>query len=285
MFGAVKYHMNWPSPGNDPSYNPHGNTRRGYYGVTGIPDLYLDGMSLSSYGTDVWNEAQAKPAFVDLTASAVITGNELTVNASFTPFADFTAQHKLHIVVTEYSYDYVASTTNQDQFHYVQRRMMPNANGTNYNGIFAGQTYEVEQSHTFTIGGPAQGNYNLWTDMDNLTVVVFIQNHSTKEILQGQVVVPTFSTGVDGASDALQMGLMPNPTNGVVFMGFAMPEAGTAHVAVYDQLGALVHNESIAAGIGTQRATLDLQHLSNGLYHVSLTAGGQRSSQKLLLEK
>jgi hypothetical protein len=33
--------MNWPSPGNDPSYNPDGVTRQNYYGVTGIPDVYI----------------------------------------------------------------------------------------------------------------------------------------------------------------------------------------------------------------------------------------------------
>ncbi|MDX9751597.1 MAG: T9SS type A sorting domain-containing protein [Flavobacteriales bacterium] len=282
---AVKYHMNWPSPGNDPSYNPHGNARRGYYGVTGIPDLYLEGSSLSSYGTAVWNEAMARPAFVDIDASATIDGNTITVNVEFTPFADFTAQHKLHIVVTENSYDYPASTTNQDEFHYVQRRMMPNANGTNFNGVFAGQTYTVEQSYTFGDGNPAQGNYNLWTDMDNLTVVVFLQAHGSKEIRQGQVVTPTFSTGVAAAAGELPFGLMPNPSNGSVALAFDMPESGVAQVEVHDRLGALVHAQGINATIGTQRATLDLQHLSNGLYHVSVTAAGKRGSHKLLLEK
>ena len=33
---AVKYQMDWPAPGNDPSYNQDGETRRAYYGVTGI---------------------------------------------------------------------------------------------------------------------------------------------------------------------------------------------------------------------------------------------------------
>ena len=42
-FNIIKYQMNWPSPGNDASYNAHGNVRRGYYGVSGIPDHYTNG--------------------------------------------------------------------------------------------------------------------------------------------------------------------------------------------------------------------------------------------------
>jgi hypothetical protein len=283
-FAAVKYHMNWPAPGNDPSFNSHGNSRRTYYNVGGIPDLYLDGSSISSYGTNVWNAAQAKPAYVDIQASAVIDGNTLTVDASLTPFATFTSQHKLHIAVTENSYDYVASTTTQDEFHYVMRRMMPNANGTNFNGLNVGQTYTVNQSHTFTVGGPAQGNFNLWTSMDNLTVVVFLQNQSTKEVLQAAVVKPAFATGVSEMGE-LRMGVMPNPSTGLVQVAFDMPESGTAFITVHDQLGALVHSEAVAAGAGVQRVALDLQHLSAGLYHVGLVAGNARTSQKLLLEK
>lgn len=283
-YAAVKYHMYYPSPGTDPSFNPHANSRHTYYGVTGIPSLFLDGATLNSYGTEVWNNAQAKPAFVDLNATATYEGSTLTVNASFTPFADFTAQHKLHIVVTENTHNY-QGTTSQNEFHYMQRRMMPNANGTNYNGIVAGQTYEVSQSHTFTLGDVTQNSFNLWQDMSNVTVVVFVQNQSTKEILQGQVVVPTQGIGVAEIGNDLRLGLMPNPSNGTVYMAFDMPESGPAQVAVFDQVGALVHTESINAGIGMQRATLDLQHLGSGLYHVSITAAGKRSAQKLLLEK
>src|SRR5690606_19706040 len=44
-FNIIKYQMNWPSPGNDRSYNSHALTRRSYYGVSSIPDHYTHGLA------------------------------------------------------------------------------------------------------------------------------------------------------------------------------------------------------------------------------------------------
>ena len=45
----LKYQMNWPTPG-DPYYTPEGGSRRRYYGVISIPDLYVGG---TRYPTDM----------------------------------------------------------------------------------------------------------------------------------------------------------------------------------------------------------------------------------------
>ncbi|MCB0314529.1 MAG: hypothetical protein KDH84_14910, partial [Calditrichaeota bacterium] len=50
---AIKYHMNWPAPGNDPWYfnNVSENTtRRTYYGVNSIPQVRIDGTQTSTGG-------------------------------------------------------------------------------------------------------------------------------------------------------------------------------------------------------------------------------------------
>lgn len=282
-FAAVKYHMNWPPPGNDPSYNPDGNSRRGYYGVTGIPDLYLDGAPMPGTGASVMQAAQAKPAFVDLQAQALINGPNLTVQTTLTPFADFPGAHKLHIAVTEDSYDYAASTTNQDQFHYVMRKMLPNASGTTLAPLTAGVSQNFNPEYTFTIGGPAQGNYNLWTGMDNLSIVAFVQNTSTKEVLQGTIA--SVVVGLDEHDGDIRFGLYPNPTNSSLTMDFDMPKTGVAQFEVYDQMGKLVHAKSMSAAAGAQRGTMDLQHLDNGLYHVTLVVDGARSTRKVLVNK
>ena len=40
---VVKYQMNWPNPGNDPSYNGHGLSRRAHYGINGVPSAIVNG--------------------------------------------------------------------------------------------------------------------------------------------------------------------------------------------------------------------------------------------------
>jgi hypothetical protein len=282
-YAAVKYHMNWPSPGNDPSYNPDGVTRKNYYGVTGIPDLYLDGGPMAGTSASVMQAGQAKPAFVSLSAQASVSGNQVTVNTTVTPYADFSGTHKLHIAVTENSYDYPASTTSQDQFHYVMRKMLPNAQGTTLAPLAVGQSQSNTASYTFTVGGPAQGNYNLWTNMQNLTVVAFVQNNSTKEVLQGAIA--SMTVGMDELDGDIRFGLYPNPTNSTLTLDFDMPEAGTARFEVYDRMGKLVHAQQMSAAPGATRGTMDLAHLENGLYHVALVVGDARSTRKVLVNK
>jgi len=49
---TIKYHMNWPSPGNDPmyAYNPtQANDRRNYYGINSVPSVIMDGIVNPSY--------------------------------------------------------------------------------------------------------------------------------------------------------------------------------------------------------------------------------------------
>ncbi|MBN2380035.1 T9SS type A sorting domain-containing protein [candidate division WOR-3 bacterium] len=47
FLGVVRYHMSWPSPGNDPFYNyhkPENNTRRQVYLINSVPTIVIDGI-------------------------------------------------------------------------------------------------------------------------------------------------------------------------------------------------------------------------------------------------
>jgi len=54
----VRYHMNWPAPGNDPFWladTAENYARRMYYSVSGIPDLVVDGMEQDTFW---WNHIE-----------------------------------------------------------------------------------------------------------------------------------------------------------------------------------------------------------------------------------
>ncbi len=40
-YSLIKYQMNWPGNG-DPYYTEEGGVRRDYYGVSSVPDLYIN---------------------------------------------------------------------------------------------------------------------------------------------------------------------------------------------------------------------------------------------------
>ncbi|MEO8588450.1 MAG: T9SS type A sorting domain-containing protein [Flavobacteriales bacterium] len=279
---AVKYHMNWPSPGNDPSYNPDGNTRKSYYGVTGIPDLFIDGKPMTSTSASYIQAEAARDAFVDLELTSVTSGNQVTATVTMTPYWGFTGTYKLHIAAVEDHYSYPASTTTQDEFHYVQRKMMPNASGNSLTAMADGVGQTVTQSYTFTIGSPAQGNYNIWgSSVDGLTLVAFVQNTSTKEVLQAATAAVTVGT----PENELDRGLAvyPNPTDGQLNVTFDLRASGTAQIDVFNVLGERVLTSTRSMSTGTQRENFDMSGLNSGIYFVSIQADGMRASRKVTL--
>ncbi len=55
---VVRYHMSWPGSGNDPWYNynkQENNGKRGFYSVSSIPKLFIDGSEEPSttWGTKI----------------------------------------------------------------------------------------------------------------------------------------------------------------------------------------------------------------------------------------
>jgi len=55
---VIKYQMDWPLPGTDPSNNGEADSRRNYYQVNSIPDWFIDAESTSGGQTDISNAQQ-----------------------------------------------------------------------------------------------------------------------------------------------------------------------------------------------------------------------------------
>jgi hypothetical protein len=209
----------------------------------------------------------------------------MTVTAEVSSYANFSGNYKLHIAATEDFYAYAASTTSQDEYHYAQRKMLPNAQGTTLTNMTAGGTQTVTASHTFVEGSPAQGNYNLWGILNNTTLVAFVQNNTTKEILQAQVL----NVGIVGMNEenalANSLIVFPNPSNGLVNVAYTTAASTQATFQVRNVLGEVVMSVNQSIGAGAQRQTLDMGALSNGMYELTITADGLRASRKVSLNK
>lgn len=277
---AVKYQMNWPPPGNDPSYNPNGSSRRSFYSVESIPTAFIDGEELVQGTAGEINGHVNTPSVVMLDVSYERNGNTITATAHMTPLVDLGSGCKLHMVVTENFYHYAASTTTQDDFHYAMRRMLPNAGGTPLISPTAGEEVVVTESYDLIEGGAAQGNYNLWGTIDGITVVAFVQKTVGREIYQGAIA--TSPVGVEENSNETLMGLYPNPTNGQVYFSYA--KTANVRIAVVNALGETVLRTDRGLNAG-QVTGLDLSAFGNGLYFVNVTANGVRSTGRVMLER
>jgi len=279
---TVEYHMNWPSPGNDPSYNPDGNSRRGFYGVNAIPAPFIDGHGMNGNANDI-NSALAVPSFTDLQVSYVrTTGTDITVTANVTPYYNLDANIRVYIAVLE-DYHYPASTTTQDDFEFAMRKMLPNAGGNALQPLVDGQVQTVTQTTTLVEGSPAQGNYHLWGSVAGITVVAFVQNADTKEILQGAI--SESHVGINEIAGGNLLDIYPNPTTGLVNLTYGKASATTAHLQVFNVLGEQVMGMDRKFSTSNQLQTIDLSSLENGVYYMSIAVDGQRTTRRIVVSK
>jgi len=194
----IKYQMNWPGSG-DPYYTPEGGVRRTYYGVSGVPSLFLEGNQVATNGSVVTNALQQAlqiPSFMTIEGSFDIDGDMISIEGSVMPYADFPPA-RMHVAIIEYVTYGNTGTNGETEFHHVMHKMMPNAQGTTVN-LDALEEYDFTFEHNMS-GTNVE-------EMEDLMVVVFLQNHETGEVYQsaymasGKFVsfnIPNGQTGVE----------------------------------------------------------------------------------------
>lgn len=186
---AIKYQTSWP--GYDPM-NLHNPTqvanRVTYYNVSGVPDVVIDGnVAQGNPGTLFANgQSSTMDARVgvtspfDITVFHTLSNDLLSVNVDAVISASgavANANLKAHIVVVEKHIAFASApgSNGEKDFYNVMKRMLPNANGTDLQDVWAtGNTVVLSESWNFS------NVYNI----GDLGVVVFIQDNVTKEVYQ-----------------------------------------------------------------------------------------------------
>lgn len=288
QLAAVKYQMNWPTPGNDPSYNPDANTRKSYYGTTGIPDLKYNGLPAEGVAQADLDNIKAAPAPVALHCYYRVNGNAVTVDVDVKPFITVPSGTKLYIAVNEVEYDYAASTTSQDVFHHVLRKMLPNGSGISVNNMADGVNQHFTQSYTFTTaasGVPSQGTYDLWMGMTNLEVVAFLQNNATKEVYQAAIGSKIGTSGVVENGQSHSVRVYPNPASDVFVLDMNLASTEQVNVELVNSIGQVVFSQNEGSVSGSRKMNIDLNNQADGLYFVRVTIGGETRTMKLNIAK
>jgi hypothetical protein len=81
------------------------------------------------------------------------------------------------------------------------------------------------------------------------------------------------------------MSIQPNPmASGFAVLRYGLPKAGAAELSVYNMAGQRVAARALAAG-RSGSVSLDLRHLSNGVYLVEFSSEGFVNSQKLVVQR
>jgi hypothetical protein len=173
------------------------------------------------------------------------------------------------------------------------KKMLPNQNGTVLTG---GLALGVEKSYTLAYEFP--GNYRLASDgqnpinlatehsvegFDDLEVVIFVQNKTTKNVIQSAIAERTayYALGLGEKENSIKAAVYPNPASST--FSIASPNAGRyGYVRVFDISGKEVVANQLVEFNNTQ---VDVANLQAGVYFVAITTDGQTSTQKLVIAK
>ncbi len=278
---CIKYQMDWPAPGTDEAWNSHGDARRGYYGVTGIPSPWFEGAGAAANQAEIDN---AGSAFVEITGTATYnTGTTtLDVDLDVNPLTNLGTK-TMHIAVVENSYTNTSGTNGETVFHEVMREMLPNASGQSIN--LAGGSVNVTESSTYTVGSVTQGSFNVWQGMNNLTVVAFIQDDSNQEILQAAVFPVSEFTSIKEEEKNFSLNIYPNPTTEDALVVVDMKEANELSMQIMDITGSLVKAENLGVRNGKQTLNFNGAELEAGIYFVKIQVGSQVITKRITLTK
>jgi hypothetical protein len=171
-FTYTKYQMNWPGNG-DPYYTEEGGTRRNYYGVSAVPQCFLDGedQGYAAVQQSVFDQHAERTAFMDVRGSFTVEGNTINVKADIMPYID--ADARVFVSVNEKETHGNVGSNGETSFHHVFMKMLPDAQGTSVNFV-------ATELQRFEFSQDMSGTHV--EEMSDLEVSIWVQNYTTKEM-------------------------------------------------------------------------------------------------------
>ena len=177
--------------------NPAASSRISYYNITGFPTSVFDGVEKVVGGGSVYSAYNAKynlrkgilSSYTIATTGVCAGFSHYEIETTLTKVAESDASNiKLHVALVENHIE--ESWMGQDELNHVERLMIPNQYGTDID---------------FTDNDTQVINFNFdleegW-DYENCELVIFLQDNSTKEVLQGKKIALTTIPG-DSELDA-----------------------------------------------------------------------------------
>ncbi len=182
----IKFATNFPSP-SDPFYLAQKaacDSRMSYYNILFAPTVIIDGTTRPS-STDsiaiksaIENSLQTNaPASISITGDKINGAYNIVLNVKFYTnntinFNDFVLQ----VALTEKEIEFSSppGSNGETKFYYVMRKMLPSFNGFDLGSM----------DHTGTVTLNLEGDISADWNLDKINTVAFIQNKSTKEIIQ-----------------------------------------------------------------------------------------------------
>jgi len=267
-YGNCQFSMHNPSEndGRTNYYNNYGSTPKLViqgekvpgnvsFGAATMFDSYVDQMSSISIDIEQTKSATAMDATIHITAAEDNTLGELS----------------LLVGVAEDTVFY-ASPNGEPEHYNVFRKAFTAIEGMAYTPMAtAGQTDAV------TFSTPVLADW----DLSRMYIYVILQDPTSKEIIQTQVIAPSATTTVITSIDEFNtlegLSVFPNPTK--EFTTIQLQSTANSTARVFNLLGALVLEKDF-----TQQVELDLSPFAKGTYFLEIKNEEGQAVRKLIKE-
>jgi hypothetical protein len=249
----LQFHTQFP--GNDPLNNANpeiNNSRAAFYGITETGKFSIDGTVVNGVSalTKIYDDRVLTPSPIRIVISHAKDGEVVKINTTLknitgqvlptTGLTFFVAIAEKSITDSNYL------GTEDDEFKFVARKMLPDASGT-----------------TITQDIPALGQISLpeiiWNDPGLLpggqaSIVVFIQNTEggNKTVIQAKIIdateLPDVTTSVSFPEAIGKVLVYPNPANHSVTIQYDEPLKDAMQIRFVDTFGKEVFNGTMPRG-------------------------------------
>ncbi|MCU0439972.1 MAG: PKD domain-containing protein [Raineya sp.] len=280
----IRYHASFPNPDDpfnaDNTADP--SARALFYGISQIPRTIRDGETFTAKYSTIdpllieYQKRSLKPSPFEISISFGNNPAELlNVGAMIKAVEDFNKPVIVRIAVIEKQVNGNIVGLTGTTFRNIVKRLLPDAAGTRIN---INWIKNVTQS-------PVNQSYNPigFYDKNQMAVVVFVQDETTKEIYQTAYAEPTtIPSGITSIENALndQIYLYPNPAKDKVYL--KTQNLGKFTYQVYDGLGKIITEGEFNG----ETYELDTQKYAGGLYMIRLMdSNGNMGNKKLIITK
>lgn len=286
---VIEYHN------GDPYVTPTGTARISYYAVSGFPTAIFDGTSsvvggshtaslYPSYLPIYQDKIDLKTPF-EIALSGEVVDNTLNLNVDVNRFGRFLNNNiVLHFALTESNI--MVNWQGQTQLDFVERGMLPNANGT-----------AIDMIANDNVRVPLTMALNTAWNVENLELVAFIQDPSNKYIYDGfclklSDLQPTSNNDVVVNKDAMKLhSNYPNPFNPNTTIKFELAKTENVSLDIFNVKGQKV--KTLVNGVrnqGQHSITWDGKDnngksATSGMYFYKLTNGKETMTKKMVLIK
>lgn len=286
-FVLCKYQVDIPSAG-DPTVTPETLKRSYFYGINGAPTWIVNGKPFQ-LGSEEEETARFidsinsfRQTFVPLALSIDVKKQDstFTIDTKIEGKLPCIGEYVLHVNILEDSIrQNVVLMSGEKDFFYIVRKMLPNENGTVIDVPAVGDVYTKKLTYSFTQNSPT-----IFSSLEGVSVVAFLQNTKTKEVIQAAFAFPDFGwTNKDGRNEAVSgLKIYPNPTRGQSTISFSTTSEESIKISILDQQGKVMQSLQRNSSVGKNTINLPTENLSAGQYIIRVENRIGSSFQKLL---